>query len=227
MNDRLPVADAEGHDDDQMLASVPVLSGQALRYTLVSTAGFHCNAWRCTGNVRRAGATTSLDFIVKVSKRGYTTREARVLRRDHRRLSEALEEIVPDATFLVAGIDGATGVVVFADPVAPWFDLANPGNEAEALPLLRNTRRAADQLLRFTQQARRWLDEEGRLIDLCGVENLVLDRNQTVRFLDSFHVFLYVDMLHVVDDAGELEARIRVARERLRYLEGLARAVRR
>lgn len=210
-----------GREDDRLHAQVACLRTERIPFTLISTLGFHCEVWRSAGTLYVHGSSRPVDFVVKVSRRSYSLAEARVLVRDHRLLSAELEEIVPPATFILTRVDGQPGVVVMASTHPPWFDLANPGNEEEALPLLRNTRRARDQLARFVRAARRW-QRAARLIDLCGVENLVLDRNMNLRFLDSFHVFLYTDLLHVVDDAGEdLAERIDIATQRLAYLEWL------
>jgi hypothetical protein len=213
-------------DDGQLLRDVSVLYARSLQYTLVSTRGFHCDAWRTSGALYDAGRSRNIDYVVKVSKRPYSLAETRILVRDYRKLRAELDEIVPRASFVVTRVADNLGVAVVAEPCTPWFDLANPGNEAEALPLLRNTSRAQDQLRRFTHAARAWLEQEGRLIDLCGVENLVLDRNQTVRYLDSFNVFLYPDLLDTFAEAGsELAGRIIVAEQRLEYLEGLLDAL--
>ena len=61
------------------------------------------------------------------------------------------------------------------------------------------------------------------LLDLCGVENLVLDRSHGIRYLDSFHVFFYLDMLLMLDHVdNELVARIQIAERRLDYLGWLS-----
>ena len=72
----------------------------------------------------------------------------------------------------------------------------------------------------FTQRGQ-W-QGEGRLIDLYGRDNLVLDRQFEIAYLDSFGVFFHTDVrhaIHVVDD--ELEARMAVSARRLDYLESL------
>lgn len=218
--------DIDARDDADMLYDVPCLNAEASRFTLISTSGFHCDAWRSAGTIYRDGETQAVDFILKVSKRDYSSREAQILLRDYRKLRDELEEMIPRAQFIVTTVAGNPGVLVVAEPCPPWFDLANPGNEAEALPLLANRARARDQLARFTRAARRWLDADGKLIDLCGIDNLVLDRNQVVRFLDSFNVFLYTDLLETLAEAGsDLAARVEVAEQRLEYLEGLVAAV--
>ena len=64
--------------------------------------------------------------------------------------------------------------------------------------------------------------EEGRVLDLYGRENLVLDRDRNVRYLDSFGVFFYADLQHAVagiDD--EYQERIDISLRRLDYLQSL------
>ena len=213
-------------DDDSLGADAPALNTQDHQYTLISTRGFHCDAWRTSSTISEGGALRTIDWVVKVSKRSYAQREVRVLKRDHSLLRNALEDIVPAAYFAVGRSGDESGAIVIAEPIEPWFDLANPGNEAEALPLLRNTSRARDQLSRFTAAARRWFDEDGRLIDLAGTENLVLDRKLNVRYMDSFHVVLYVDLLDDEEEAGsEFAGRVNVAKQRLRSLERLVAAL--
>jgi hypothetical protein len=58
------------------------------------------------------------------------------------------------------------------------------------------------------------------VIDLVGAENLVLDRADGVRYLDSFQVFFYVDTLDAIDqvDDGFLY-RVETSVKRLEYLE--------
>lgn len=213
-------------DDDSLSAKAPALNTQDHQYTLISTRGFHCDAWRTSSTVSEDRVLRTIDWVVKVSKRSFAPREVRVLKRDHSLLRNALDDIIPTAHFAIGRTGDASGAIVIVEPIEPWFDLANPGNEGEALPLLRNTSRARDQLTRFTAAARQWLDEDGKLIDLAGAENLVLDRKLNVRYVDSFHVFLYVDLLDDEEEAGSAFAgRVNVAKQRLRYLERLVVAL--
>jgi hypothetical protein len=64
------------------------------------------------------------------------------------------------------------------------------------------------------------------VIDLFGRENLVLDRSPALRYLDSFGVFYYPDVLDVVAEPDPMLAhRIEVSLARLAYLETIAAAV--
>jgi hypothetical protein len=50
----------------------------------------------------------------------------------------------------------------------------------------------------------------------------VLDINRDVRYLDSFHVFFFEDMLHALEEVDlRLKERIETSLERLAYLERL------
>ncbi|MCB1831070.1 MAG: hypothetical protein KDI35_13455, partial [Gammaproteobacteria bacterium] len=70
--------------------------------------------------------------------------------------------------------------------------------------------------------AKQWREQEGKVIDLWGIDNLVLDKDRQIRYLDSFEVFFYEDMLHIMDNAGrELEEKITISLQRLDYLDYL------
>lgn len=216
----------ERRAQDRLSARIACISAADIPFTLVSTLGFHCEVWRSAGTLVDASGRRAVDFVLKVSKHPCTPAEVRVLAREHAALRAALDEIVPDATFVITAVNGKPGAVVLAGTCTPWFDLANPTNEQEAVPLLRRHARAADQLRRFTRAARGWLEAEGKLIDLCGAENLVLDRDYGVRYLDSFHVFFYTDLLDIVDPVDEeLVRRVAVASDRLAYLEWMVEQV--
>ena len=77
------------------------------------------------------------------------------------------------------------------------------------------------QLRRFLDAARAWESEsDARIIDLSGVDNLVLDRSYNVRYVDSFGVFFYPDLLYVISDFDTtLSERIDTSRNRINYLE--------
>jgi len=208
-------------DSDRIPEQVACLRTDAMPATLISTRGFNCEVWESAGVIVRAGQRRAVNFVVKRHRERCDLRKVRVYQRDYRRLREALGSIVPAALFVATRIDGEPSVVVLAEACAPWFDLARPGNEDEARPLLARMRRARGQLARFTRAARAWA-AQGRIIDLYGRENLVLDRRLSVRYLDSFGVFFYEDMLHAVpDEDGMLAARIDLSRRRLAYLESL------
>ncbi|HEY5701013.1 MAG TPA: hypothetical protein VIT83_02880 [Gammaproteobacteria bacterium] len=215
-----------GKESDRISADIACLGAENIPFTLVSTAGFHCDVWRSMGIIVRDSSRSPVDFVLKVSKRPYRLPEIRVLGEEHRAIQSDLEDIVPKARFVATQVNRKPGVIVLVENCTPWFDLSNPGNEDEALPLIGRRNKARGQLRRFTTSARRWLDDESRIIDLCGTENLVLDRNHEVRYLDSFHVFFYLDTLHVIDEIDDaLQFRIEASVKRLEYLERLVEAV--
>ena len=78
-------------------------------------------------------------------------------------------------------------------------------------------------------QAARWWQQSDnpRIIDLFGIDNLVLDVNREVRYLDNFHVFFFEDMLYALSEVDrDLQERIEISRDRLDYLEHLLRQCR-
>lgn len=130
---------------------------------------------------------------------------------------------LPATRFVHTEVDGEPSVVVIARTHTPWFNLANPSNEEEAVPLLRRLGRARDQLRRFIAAARGWHgDRDPRVIDLFGVDNLVLDRGYQLRYLDSFGVFFHESLLHLLAEVDEeLKYKIDLSLRRLDYLEHL------
>ena len=211
-------------ETDRVPAKVGCLDTENLPFTLVSTAGFHCDVWRSIGVIVRGDQRAPMDFVLKRYKRPCSLAEIRVLGKEYRTLKTALDEIVPTARFVATQVDAKPSVVVLAENCTPWFDLSHPGNEDEALPLLRRKARAKAQLADFTHHARRWMEEDSKMIDLGGTENLVLDKDYGVRYLDSFHVFFYLDMLHLIDEVDDsLTFRIEVCIRRLEYLERLVK----
>ncbi|MDH3317131.1 MAG: hypothetical protein OER43_15375 [Gammaproteobacteria bacterium] len=211
-------------ESDRVPATIACLETESMPFTLVSTAGFHCDVWRSIGVIVRGGERAPMDFVLKRYKRPCTLAEIRVLGKEYRTIKQALEEIVPTARFVATHVNYSPSVIVLAENCTPWFDLSNPGNEDEALPLLSRKARARAQLAEFVRHARRWMEEDSRIIDLGGTENLVLDKNYGVRYLDSFHVFFYLDMLHVIDEVDDaLMFRIEICIKRLEYLERLVK----
>ena len=217
-----------GRESDRIPQRVACLETERIPATLMSVTGYHCEVWQAHGRLVREGRRVALDLIIKCHKEPCTLPEIRLLAADYRRLRERLGEIVPRATFVATRIDGARNVVVFAEVVRPWFNIANPANEDEAVPLLRRLNVARRQLVTFVEAARAWYETpEMRVIDLWGFDNLVLDRDQRVRYIDSFRVFFFADMLHVIAEPDEdLEARIALSLKRLEYLEHLVRETR-
>ena len=208
-------------DSDQLPDDLACLNTQAMLATLVSTIGFNCEVWRCAGVLITNRERVAMDFVVKQHRFACDRYKLRVYQRDYRRLREALREIVPPALFVATRINGEENVVVLAEAHTPWFDLARPGNDDEARPLLAHSPKACAQLATFVRVAREWADQ-GRVIDLYGRENLVLDRDRNVRYLDSFGVFFYADMMHAVAGIDEeYQQRIDISLRRLDYVESL------
>jgi len=208
-------------DSDHLSEEVACLNTQAMLATLVSTIGFNCEVWQCGGVIIAHGERETINFVVKQHRFACDQYKLRVYQRDYRRLRAALADMVPSALFVATRINEENNMVVLAEAHTPWFDLARPGNEDEARPLLAHSPKARAQLARFVRVVRKWASE-GRVIDLYGRENLVLDRDRNVRYLDSFGVFFYTDMMHAVagiDD--DYQARIDASLDRLDYLQSL------
>ena len=212
---------------DRLAKDVACLNVRDMPFTLVSKLGFHCDVWRSIGRIVTASGSRPLDFVLKVGKRLCTWRQVAVLAKEYRILRDALDDLVPSSMFVATRINSAPGAIVFAEACNPWFDLGNPTNEAEALPLLERQPRLRRDLAHFTVCARRWLDDEHMVIDLQGAENLVADRGGGVRYLDSFHVFFYRDVLDALDEVDDdFLFRVDQSIRRLEYLEWLVRETR-
>ena len=220
-------ARAYGREHDRLPVSVGCLDAGSIPMTLVSTSGFHCEVWQSMGFLSRGGGREFVDFVLKRHLEPCGLAETRIYRRDHATLRGALGDIVPEALFISTRVDGVENVVVLARTCSPWFDVANPGNEEETVALVRTSSRAAHALRRFCATARGWVNASTpRVIDLFGRENLVLDRGRSLRYLDSFGVFYYPDVLDVVSEPDpQLAHRIEVSLARLAYLEKVAGAV--
>jgi hypothetical protein len=210
-------------DTDRIPQDIACLETQRMPAVLMSLTGYHCEVWQTRGRLMRKGQQVGLDVIIKCHKDPCTLEEVRLLNADYRRLRDGLGEIVPRATFVATHIDGKPNVVVLAEVVRPWFNIANPNNEADAVPLLRRLTVARRQLATFVNAARTWYEgPEMRVIDLWGLDNLVLDRDQRVRYIDSFRVFFFADMLHLIEHPDEdLKEQIELSLRRLEYLEHL------
>ena len=209
------------YDHARIEGDVACLDTDRLAATLLSTAGFNCVVWKAAGHLLQSRRVVTLDMVVKCHRDTCSMARIRAYARDYRRLRAALGEMVPQAVFIASLVNARPSVVVLASAREPWFDLANPAHEEEARPLFERLKRARDQLAQFVRAAREW-QSEGRLIDLFGRDNLVLDRNFDVAYLDSFGVFFHTDLLyaiHAVDD--EIQGRIEVSARRLDYLESL------
>jgi hypothetical protein len=212
----------EGRDEDKPALDVACLSPNCRRATLVATTGNHCQVWR--GSYKHSvddGDDGYTEFVIKFPLDQYQAGDARILARQYRLLRDALGEVVPEALFVISCINGKPNLFVLARAVNIWFNIANPQNREEAVGLLRDTPIARDQLARFLAQARRWREGENpRIIDLYGLDNLVMDNQRQIRFVDSYYVFFFEDMLHMLggEPDYDLQDKINVSLARLDYL---------
>ena len=190
--------------------------------TLVSTKGTHCEVWQSLRSVVTATETSYVDFVIKIYRQHCRFAEIKVLHKEYRLLKEQLGSIVPNALFISTPIDQQHSVMVLARTFTPWFNIANPLNESELVPLFRRLTKAQNQLRWFIHCAKEWQAED-KILDLYGVDNLILDKNQQVRYLDSFGVFFYRDLLEWMDDEP-LEEKINLSMQRLEYLEYVLKA---
>ncbi|MCB1828659.1 MAG: hypothetical protein KDI35_00450 [Gammaproteobacteria bacterium] len=208
-------------ENDRISTDVACIDTERLHAVLISDRGAHCKVFQTAGHRRRKSAPVR-NFVVKMHLLGCSRRESEIYHRDYLKLKQQLADIIPYAVFIRTRINGDPNLLVIAHAYTPWFNIANPANESEALPLLGKYHKACKQLQIFVIAAKEWRKKEGKLIDLYGVDNLVLDKNYQIRYLDSFEVFFYEDMLHIMDDAGpELKERIAISAKRLEYLEYL------
>ena len=119
-------------------------------------------------------------------------------------------------------LNGQPNLFVLARAVNIWFNIANPQNREEAIGLLRKYPIARDQLTAFVRQARAWRQGANpRVIDLYGLDNLIMDNRRQIRYVDSFYVFFFEDLLHILGGERDydLEEKIAVSLRRLAYLE--------
>lgn len=209
------------------LSDVACLHAAGANLELKSMLGHHCDVWQLS--VRRGRRSNPHDLVVKKYRSPCSIREIRSLDREHRHLKASLEDIVPDTVFVAARAGTRETVIAISEAVVPWFNIANPINEDDAVPLLRKLPKARNQLLRFCHAARKWAHEKhGRIIDLYGLDNLVMNTNREIRYLDSFHVFFHADMVHFVDGPDDpLQRRMEISVSRYEYLERLLHAARR
>jgi len=213
---------SSGKESDFLAVDVACISPQALHATLVSSAGSHCEVWRTSRRDPSMGRDTPyLEFVLKYPRGDNSRAEIAMLARHYRHLRSELEDLIPEALFCVTKIDGRPNVCVIARAVNVWFNIADPRNHKEAVELLKLHPKARNQLGRFLRVARAWResDDDPRLIDLFGVDNLVMDIDREIRYLDSFFVFFFEDMLDLLPEPDpDLEHRIFKSLERLEYL---------
>jgi hypothetical protein len=210
---------ADGPSADSPAADIASLRRGNLRATLISSLGSHCEVWR--SNIRQqsaAGESVYCEFVIKFPRGEHSRAEIGLLARHYRMLKDALEDLVPEALFFITRINGSINVCVVARAVNIWFDMANPHNREEAVELLRAHPRPRNQLGRFLCAARHWRQSD-RLIDLFGVNNLVMDTDRQIRYLDSFFVFFLEDMYDWPPEPDDpLPDRIALCIDRLDYL---------
>jgi hypothetical protein len=209
---------------DRVPAKVACVEKESMPFTLVSTAGFHCDVRRSIGVMVRGGERASMDFMLKRYKRPCTLAEIRVSGKEYLTIKGALEEIVPTARFGKTRMDAKPSVVVLAVNCTPRFDLSSPGNKDEALALLSRRGSAKAQLADFVRRALYWTDEESKIIDLGGHREPGPGQRLRGRYLDGFHVFFYLDMLDVIEEVDDsLSFRFQVCIRRLDYLQRLVK----
>ena len=212
-----------GREDDRPALDVGCLNSKGWRAALISTTGNHCQVWR---GARKHDAPVEgevyTEFVIKYPLDSYSDADARILASQYRTLRGALGDIVPEALFVRSCIDGEPNLFVVARAVNVWFNIANPQNREEAVGLLREYPLARAQLIRFVEQAEQWRQGPNpRVIDLYGLDNLVMDNLRQIRFVDSFYVFFFEDMLHLLggEPDYDLQEKIRVSLQRLAYIE--------
>ncbi|MCW8906892.1 MAG: hypothetical protein OQL28_06560 [Sedimenticola sp.] len=213
-------------EDARIPSEIGCLDTENLRVTLISTVGAHCDVWQTAGYHFERSKNRTFDLVIKRHILSCTPMETRIYHKDYLQLKRDLREIIPDAIFVRTRIDGEKNMLVFARAFTPWFNLANPALEEDAIPLMAKLTKARGQLAIFIDTANRLRVEEQKVIDLYGLDNLVLDKHMEVRYLDSFEVFFYQDLPHLIEaDCADLQEKIDVSLKRLSYLEYmLARA---
>lgn len=203
------------------LDDVACLNARRRSLELKSIVGHHCDVFQMS--VHRGRHRKPYDVVIKKYRGVCSFRQIQVLDKDYRRLKSNLEDIVPNTIFVPVRMPHGQSVIAVSHAIVPWFNLANPINEADAVPLLRKLPKARNQLMRFCHAARKWAHEKhGKIIDLYGLDNLVLNTNREIRYLDSFHVFFYPDMSHFLDEEDDqLNHKMEISISRFEYLEHL------
>jgi hypothetical protein len=227
------MASPPGKEFDRLLVDIACLDRKQLRASLVSTTGSHCEVWRSSRRSANSddeeAGSAYIEFVIKWPLSHLSETEARMLARHYRLLKETLDEIVPDALFVVTRINGAPSVIVLAKAINVWFNIANPQNQEEAVRLLCTNTKARIQLARFVRAAKAWRKSDNpRMIDLYGLDNLIMDNNREIIFLDSFFVFFFEDMFHLIDSSEAddgLKEKVEISLKRLTYLERLLELV--
>ena len=217
-----------GQEDDRPALDVACVHPSCRKVALVSTTGNHCQVWR--GTRKHADAISGesyTEFVIKFPLDRYGEADARILSRQYQLLRESLGDIVPEALFVQGHIDGERNLFVLASAVNVWFNIANPQNREEAMGLLRENPLARAQLQEFIDVAKAWREGPNpRVIDLYGLDNLVMDNQHRIRYVDSFYVFFFEDMLHMLggEPDYELADKIDTSLRRLAYIEEILAA---
>jgi hypothetical protein len=213
----------QGREDDRPALDVACLNPKCRRAALVSTTGNHCQVWRSTRKHEDSpNGETYTEFVIKYPLDWYRDADSRILASHYRELRAKLGDMVPEALFVLSCIDNEPNLIIIARAVNVWFNIANPQNREEAVGLLREYPLARAQLVQFVRQAAKWRQGPNpRVIDLYGLDNLVMDNQRQIRFVDSFYVFFFEDMLHLLggEPDYDLQEKIEVSLQRLAYLE--------
>ncbi|MBT8429613.1 MAG: hypothetical protein KJN79_06835 [Gammaproteobacteria bacterium] len=221
----MTVADdlTQGREDDRPALDVACLNPKCRRAALVSTAGNHFQVWRGTHKHEDAlDGESYTEFVIKYPLDRYRDADTRILANQYQELRAKLGAMVPEALFVFSRIDNEPNLFIVARAVNVWFNIANPQNREEAVGLLREYPLARAQLVQFVLQAAKWREGPNpRVIDLYGLDNLVMDNQRQIRFVDSFYVFFFEDMLHLLggEPDYDLQEKIEVSLQRLAYLE--------
>lgn len=210
--------------NDRILENIACIDTANLQATLISTLGNHCDVWRSIAVIVHGPEKIPLDIVIKRHRQQCSFAEARVLQREYREIKSRLGDMAPNTIFVMTEIDRVDNVVVIAEAVTSWFNIANPANEEETIPLLRQLPQTRTALKTFTESARFWQWESGKIIDLYGIDNLILDINRQLKYVDSFNIFFYEDILDLFDGSDyRLQNKIDISLQRLDYLEYLSR----
>jgi len=213
----------QGREEDRPALDVACLNPNCRRVALVSTTGNHCQVWRGTRkHENSADGESYTEFVIKYPLDRYRDTDSRILASQYQELRAKLGNMVPEALFVISYIDSEPNLFIIARAVNVWFNIANPQNREEAIGLLREYPVARAQLVRFVGQAAKWREGPNpRVIDLYGLDNLVMDNQRQIRFVDSFYVFFFEDMLHLLggEPDYDLQEKIEASLRRLAYLE--------
>ncbi len=206
--------------NDRITGDITCIDKERSPTTLIATNGYHCLVWRSAVTLMHKNEKVPVDFVIKKPREPISLRETQILNKDYQTLRAALGDIVPEAVFVATLVDGQEDMIVIAETINAWFNIANPVNEVDAVPLLRKLPTAQRKLERFLRNAHRWHEQDGKIIDLYGLDNLVLDTNREVKYMDSFRVFFYEDLLYICDEEdNDLREKIELSLQRRDYLE--------